>query len=77
MNRSSSSQYSNGVAVSRTNLQPGDLVFFSKGGGISHVAIYAGGGQLIHSPRPGKSVCYISLDDMCSYSKYVGARRVV
>ncbi len=77
VNRSSSSQYSNGVAVSRTNLQPGDLVFFSKGGGISHVAIYAGGGQLIHSPRPGKSVCYISLDDMCSYSKYVGARRVV
>lgn len=76
VNRSSSSQYSNGTAVSRSELQPGDLVFFSKGGGISHVAIYAGGGQLIHSPRPGKSVCYISLNDMTSYSKYVGARRV-
>lgn len=77
VNRSSRSQYSNGVAVSKSNLQPGDLVFFSNGGSISHVGIYAGGGQVIHSPRPGKSVCYVSLDSMCGYSNYVGARRVV
>lgn len=76
VNRSSSSQYSNGVAVSRANLQPGDLIFFSKGSGISHVVIYAGNGQVIHSPRPGKSVCYASLSSICSYSTYVGARRV-
>lgn len=76
VNRSSRDQYKNGVAVSKSDLQPGDLVFFSKGSGISHVGIYAGGGQVIHSPRPGKSVCYISLASMCSYSTYVGARRV-
>ncbi len=76
VNRSSRDQYKNGVAVSKSDLQPGDLVFFSKGSGISHVGIYAGNGQVIHSPRPGKSVCYVALSSMCSYSTYVGARRV-
>ena len=76
VNRTSRAQYSNGVAVSKSNLQPGDLVFFSNGSGISHVGIYAGNGQVIHSPRPGKTVCYIPLSTICGYSTYVGARRV-
>lgn len=76
VNRTSRAQYSNGVAVSKSNLKPGDLVFFSKGKGISHVGIYAGNGQVIHAPSPGKSVCYIPLSKICSYSTYVGARRV-
>ena len=76
VNRTSRSQYSNGVAVSKSNLQPGDLVFFSKGSGISHVGIYAGNGQVIHAPSPGKRVCYIALSKICGYSTYVGARRV-
>lgn len=76
VNRTSRAQYSNGVAVSKNNLQPGDLVFFSKGSGISHVGIYAGNGQVIHAPSPGKRVCYIALSKICSYSTYVGARRV-
>lgn len=76
VNRTSRDQYRNGVAVAKSDLQPGDLVFFSKGSSISHVGIYAGNGQVIHSPRPGKSVCYVSLASMCSYSNYVGARRV-
>lgn len=76
VNRTSRSQYSNGVAVSKSNLQAGDLVFFSKGSGISHVGIYAGNGQVIHAPSPGKKVCYIALSKICSYSTFVGARRV-
>ncbi len=76
VNRTSRAQYSNGVAVSKSNLQAGDLVFFSKGSGISHVGIYAGGGQVIHAPSPGKRVCYIALSKISSYSTYVGARRV-
>ncbi len=76
VNRTSRSQYSNGVAVSKSNLQAGDLVFFSKGSGISHVGIYAGGGQVIHAPSPGKRVCIVPLSKICSYSTYVGARRV-
>ena len=76
VNRSSREQYKNGVPVSKADLMPGDLVFFSKGGSISHVGIYAGGGKVIHSPRPGEKVCYTTLSHMCSYSTYVGARRV-
>lgn len=76
VNRTSRAQYSNGVAVSKSNLQAGDLVFFSKGKGISHVGIYAGNGQVIHAPSPGKTVCYIPLSTICGYSTYVGARRV-
>lgn len=76
VSRSSRDQYKNGVAVDRANLSAGDLVFFSKGGGISHVGIYAGSGKVIHSPSPGHTVCYTTLDHMCSYSTYVGARRV-
>ncbi|MBO5059826.1 MAG: C40 family peptidase [Clostridia bacterium] len=75
--RSASSQYSSGVSVSRSNLQPGDLVFFSRGGGISHVAIYAGNGQVLHAPRAGKTVRYQSLSSLTGSLKYVGAKRVM
>ncbi len=76
VNRTSRDQYKNGVAVAKSDLQPGDLVFFSKGSSISHVGIYAGNGQVIHAPSPGQRVSYRSLSKMCSYSRYVGARRV-
>lgn len=75
--RSSRDQYRSGVAVSRENLQPGDLVFFSRGGSISHVAIYAGNGQVLHAPRAGKRVCYQSLSSLTESLRYVGARRVL
>ena len=67
--RSSRSQYSVGSYVSKSNLQPGDLVFFYSP--ISHVALYAGNGQIIHAPRPGKSVEYTSM----SYMPFAGAKR--
>ena len=46
-------QYGYGVAVSRDQLQPGDLVFFD---GLGHDGIYIGGGQFIHSPHTGDVV---------------------
>lgn len=76
VNRSSRDQYKNGYAISRSQLSAGDLVFFSRGGSISHVGIYAGNGKVIHSPSPGKVVSYTTLEHMCSYSTYVGARRI-
>ena len=67
--RSSRSQYGAGSYVSRSNLQAGDLVFFYSP--ISHVALYAGNGQIIHAPRPGKGVQYAPLSSM----PYAGAKR--
>ena len=60
--RTSSDQYSAGVAVSRSNLKAGDLIFSSTDGtgNITHVAIYVGDGQMIHAPRNGKNVEKVS-----------------
>ena len=66
---SAGQQYNRGRSVAKSDLQPGDLVFFYSG--ISHVGIYAGNGRVIHAPRPGKSVEYIKM----SYMPYEGARR--
>lgn len=49
----SSAQYSATSRVSLSNIQRGDLLFYSNGGGIYHVAIYLGDGQVIHSLRDG------------------------
>ena len=46
-------QYAVGVGVSRSQLAPGDLVFFN---GLGHVGIYIGGNQFIHSPHTGDVV---------------------
>ena len=68
--RTSGGQASVGTAVSRANLQLGDLVIYS-----GHVAIYVGGGNVIHSPKPGKTVCITSLNNAAS--GFSGGRRVI
>ena len=47
--RTSSSQAGAGRSVSLSSLQAGDLLFYGNGGGISHVAIYIGGGKIVHA----------------------------
>ena len=76
LNRTAAAQYSNGVAVSRANLQPGDLVMFGKSG-INHVAIYIGGGQIIHASTPATGVRIDSLSTGYYNNNYVGARRIL
>jgi cell wall-associated NlpC family hydrolase len=66
-------QYGMGAAVSRDELQAGDLVFFN---GLSHAGIYIGGGQFIHAPHSGDVVKISSLYDSWYASTWVGARRI-
>ena len=66
-------QYGYGTPVSRAQLAPGDLVFFN---GLSHVGIYIGGGQFVHSPHTGDVVKISSLGESWYSSTYVGARRI-
>ncbi len=75
--RDSDPQSRVGIAVSRANLQPGDLVFFSSQGTAYHVAIYAGSGMIIDSPSPGYPVEEIPLNSISVLGDYSGARRVI
>lgn len=49
LNRSSGGQAVQGRAVSASEIQPGDLIFYSQGGRINHVALYIGNGQVVHA----------------------------
>ncbi len=49
MNRSSRSQATQGRAISSSEMQPGDLIFYGSGSGINHVAMYIGNGQIVHA----------------------------
>jgi cell wall-associated NlpC family hydrolase len=66
-------QYRLGASVPRSELKPGDLVFFN---GLGHAGIYVGMGKFIHSPRTGESIRVDSIADNWSRG-YVGARRVL
>ncbi|MGN1116538.1 MAG: NlpC/P60 family protein [Candidatus Ornithomonoglobus sp.] len=74
--RVAASQRGAGQYVSRENLQPGDLVFFSHGGGVSHVGIYVGNGNMIHAPQTGDVVKISSIETSYRISSYAGAVRV-
>jgi peptidoglycan DL-endopeptidase CwlO len=69
--RTTNSQWAAVKHVSQSNLQPGDLVFFS---GLSHVGMYVGGGKFIHAPHTGDVVKISSLSGYYT-SNFYGAGR--
>ena len=79
VSRSSAAMYKCGTPIKKSELQPGDLVFFQNTytAGISHVGIYVGNGQFIHSPNRGKSVCFADLNSDYYTEHYYGSIRVV
>jgi peptidoglycan DL-endopeptidase CwlO len=71
--RTSQSQYGTGHRVGRTALKPGDLVFYgSNPRAVSHVGIYVGNGEMIHSPTAGRTVTVATVNR----KNYVGATRL-
>ena len=80
LNRTSRDMYTEGTPVSKSELAPGDLLFFNTGGDsvISHVGMYIGNGEYIHSTNGSDNgVTISSLSDSYSTSTYVGARRIL
>jgi cell wall-associated NlpC family hydrolase len=79
LNRISADQATQGIAVSRANLQPGDLVFYSlaNDGRISHVGIYIGDGKMIHSPKTGDVVKTTDITTAFWENIFITARRVI
>ena len=74
LNRTAAAQSSNGTAVSRSNLQPGDLVMF--GSPINHVGIYVGGGRIVHAANPSRGVTTDTINSGYYNTNYVCARRI-
>ena len=63
--------------INRSDLKPGDLVFFNTmKRTFSHVGIYIGDGKFIHAPRPGKSVRVDDMREAYWQKRFNGARRV-
>ena len=80
LNRVACDQMKNGIAVSRSQLMPGDLVgFYSSAGGgyVGHIGIYVGGGMMIHAPHTGDVVKYTSIDGSYYSSRFAGGRRII
>jgi murein DD-endopeptidase len=67
---------STGAHVDRSELKPGDLVFFSLRSAFDHVGIFLGNNRFVHAPRRQEPVRVDNLDDAWWNRAYRGARRV-
>ena len=78
LSRSCQVQAKSGTAVSRENLQPGDMVFFCNGsnGSIGHVGIYIGDGKMIHAANSRRGVVTDTINSGYYNKYYDSARRM-
>lgn len=75
--RTSSEMAKVGTPVNKSDLQPGDLVFFSRfGRRVGHVGMYIGNDKFIHAPSTGKKIQIANLNKPYYVKHYVGARRI-
>ncbi len=78
LTRTTYTQWDNdGTFVSKSELKPGDLVYFGSGGSPSHVGLYVGDGMMIHSPRTGDVVKFSTIESGYYNDSYMGAKRIV
>ena len=71
LSRTAASQASGGTSVSLDSLQAGDLLFYSSSGSIDHVALYIGGGQIVHAANSASGIIISN----AYYSTPVAAKR--
>ena len=78
ISRTSYTQANEGTAVSKSELQPGDLLLFHYYGSssIGHVGIYVGDGKFIHAANSNRGVVYDSITSGYYADNYAGARRL-
>jgi cell wall-associated NlpC family hydrolase len=71
---SSYALYDLGRRIRRSQLEPGDVLFFS---GLGHVGLYLGEGRMVHAPQSGRRVEVVTLRRSHYGDRLVAARRVV
>lgn len=64
---------SNGRSIDYSQIQPGDIICYGKGGKCTHVALYIGNGQIIHSANSRKGVVIYQAD----YDTIIGIKNVI
>lgn len=74
LSRTAAAQASNGTKVNKSNLQPGDLLFFCTP--INHVGIYIGGGRMVHAANKTRGVTTDTINSGYYLTNYVGATRI-
>lgn len=79
LSRSSGTQANDGVYVSKSDLEPGDVLIFrdTSNSRIGHVGLYIGDGQFIHASNSRTGVIISSLDTSAYQKRYVCARRIL
>jgi cell wall-associated NlpC family hydrolase len=80
ISRTASQQYkNNGVSVAKSDLQPGDLVFFSRNGGrsVTHVGLYYGDGKFVNASTERTGVILSSLESGWYEKTWYGAKRII
>ncbi len=76
--RDSGDQATVGKKVSKKDLEPGDLLFFSTSSGkVHHVGMYIGDGKMIHAPNASKDVSIVDWKSWDKGGEFSGARRVI
>ena len=75
--RTATAQLSNGYWVDRSEMKPGDLVFFGYGNTASHVGIYIGNDQFVHAANSRKGLIVTDMDDSWYARRYLGAKRAI
>lgn len=76
ISRTSGGQYASaGIPVKKSDLQPGDLVFYGYGGRVNHAAIYAGNNQIVHAGTSRTGI-HVSPLQQRGMAPYMGAKRV-
>ena len=78
ISRSSYTQLYDGLAISRNDMMPGDIICWGNGSNVSHTAIYVGNDQMIHAANPSQGVILSSVSgwDMGSSTDIVSIRRI-
>ena len=77
VHRTSAEQFAyDGEYVLKSQLIPGDLIFFQDNGVIHHVGIYIGDGKMVHAPHTGDVVKVSSINSDYYMREYAGAKRV-